>query len=68
LADGDDTTLIDGKENSTATANETSTTNSEAVDRKANVESDPIPRNAARRFVRVLRGPAGSNVDRYGEL
>ncbi|KAF7122821.1 hypothetical protein CNMCM5793_000931 [Aspergillus hiratsukae] len=69
LADGDDTAFIDGKENLKATTNETSsTTNSDAVDRKTNAEFDPTPRHVARRFVRVRRGPLGSTVDRYGEL
>jgi hypothetical protein len=68
LADGDGTAFIDGKENSTATTNETSTTDSETADRKANAEFDSIPKNAARRFVSVRLGPLGSNMNRYGEF
>ncbi|RHZ56744.1 hypothetical protein CDV55_105293 [Aspergillus turcosus] len=69
LADEDDTAFIDGKENLKAITNQTSSTsNSEAVDRKTNVDFDSIPKNAARRFVRLRRGPLGSNADHYGEL
>ncbi|RHZ61936.1 uncharacterized protein CDV56_107236 [Aspergillus thermomutatus] len=69
LTDGNDTAFTVGKENLSATTNETSsTTDSETVDRKANVESDSIPKNAARRFVSVRLGPLGSNVSRYGEF